>query len=132
MRHTETRATKYDWPTKGGFMTKSVREIREESRKSYRALLSTERTIPSESLFRDDIFERMCQGVEGRNEARILRDITPLVCPSAETLAFYGAARLRCLVESTNVRWSDSDPLAGARPKPDFSVGFRRESFSNA
>jgi hypothetical protein len=35
------------------------------------------------------------------------------------------------LVESVNEGWNNSIPLAGARPQPDYSVGFRREAFTD-
>ncbi|KAL7790397.1 hypothetical protein V8C37DRAFT_417462 [Trichoderma ceciliae] len=116
--------------TKGYFMDKSDLGITEDSKKTYYALLTAEQAGPSEFLFRDDIFEQTCQSVEDRNEARVLRDITPLVCPSAEILTIYGATHLKCLIESTNAGWSNSDPLTGICPQPDYSVGFRREAFT--
>ncbi|KAI3318575.1 hypothetical protein HD806DRAFT_313865 [Xylariaceae sp. AK1471] len=116
--------------TKGSFMDKSDLGITEASKKTYYALLSAEQGIPNESLFRDDLFEHTCRGVEDRNEARILRDITPLIVPSAEILTLYGSAGLKCLIESTNEGWNNSIPLTGTRPQPDYSVGFRREAFT--
>jgi hypothetical protein len=68
--------------------------------------------------------------VVDRNEARINRDITPELVPSAEKLAHRGAQKLACLVESTNEGWSNSIPLTNPRPQPDYSVGFKRGAFS--
>jgi len=96
-----------------------------------RALLDRKQTIPKESLFGDDVFRSTCRRVEDRNEARIIRDITPLIVPSAEILATHGATKLNCLIESLNEGWNSSIPLTGTRPQPDYSVGFRRETFSD-
>ncbi|KAF4480035.1 hypothetical protein FAGAP_12236 [Fusarium agapanthi] len=116
--------------TKGSFMDKSELGITDESKSLCRTLLEKEQQTPKDTLFRDDIFEVTCQKVEDRNEIRIIRDITPLIVPSAETLATYGKKELDCLIESTNEGWSNSLPLTTIRPQPDFSVGFRRHAFS--
>lgn len=116
--------------TKGSFMDKSELGITDESKSLCRTLLEKEQQTPKDSLFRDDIFEDTCQKVKNRNEVRIIRDITPLIVPSAETLATYGDKELDCLIESTNEGWSNSLPLTSIRPQPDFSVGFRRHAFS--
>ncbi|KAH7129635.1 hypothetical protein B0J13DRAFT_140164 [Dactylonectria estremocensis] len=116
--------------TKGSFMDKSDLGISNESKSLCRTLLEKEQPTPRDSLFRDDIFEVTCQKVEDRNEARVMRDITPLIVPSAEILATYGAKELGCLIESTNEGWNNALPLTGTRPQPDYSLGFRRRAFS--
>lgn len=116
--------------TKGSFMDKSDIGITESSKETYSALLSAEQTMPAESLFQDHLFEQTCRSVEDRNEARVLRDITPLVVPSAEILAMHGSTGLKCLIESANEGWNNSVPLTSTRPQPDYSVGFRREAFT--
>lgn len=117
--------------TKGSFMDKSDLGITEKSKSMIRKLLETAQPYPRDSLFRDDIFETTCRKVGDRNEARVIRDITPLIVPSAENLATYGASKLDCLIESINEGWNNSVPLTGTRPQPDYSVGFRREAFTD-
>lgn len=53
-----------------------------------------------------------------------------MIVPSAETLATFGARTLEVLVESVNEGWNNSVPLTGTRPQPDYSVGFKREAFT--
>jgi hypothetical protein len=53
-----------------------------------------------------------------------------LIVPSAETLATFGAKHLEILVESVNEGWNNSIPITKTRPQPDYSVGFRREAFT--
>jgi len=110
-------------------MDKSKSRITEKSKETYLKLLNVKQTVPSDSLFRDDIFDRTCQNTQDRNEARVIRDISLLV-PSAETLATYGADHLNILIDSTNEGWNNSFPLTGTRPQPDYSVGFKREAFT--
>jgi hypothetical protein len=117
--------------TKGSFMDESDQGIAAESRKTISMLLTVKSSVPTDSLFRDDLFKQTCRSVEDQNEARVLRDITPLIVPSAEILSIYGAVGLKCLIESTNEGWNNSIPLTGPRPQSDYSVGFRREAFTD-
>ncbi len=115
---------------KGSYMDKSDLGIANTSLSSYKTLLSSEQTIPTDSLFRDDVFEATCRSVQDRNESRIIRSISPYIVPSAEDLAIMGAAKLKCLIENVNEGWTGSIPVQGPRPQPDYSVGFRRSAFS--
>ena len=81
-------------------------------------------------MFRDDLFEETCEAIRNRNETRVIRDISPLIVPSAENLAIRGDKHLRCLIESVNEGWNNSIPLTTTRPQPDYTVGFRREAFT--
>lgn len=116
--------------TKGSFMDKSKLGITETSKTLVRTLLETAQENPIDSLFSDDVFDATCRKVADRNEARIIRDITPLIVPPAENFATYGVSELDCLIESINEGWNNSIPLTGTRPQPDYSVGFRREAFT--
>ncbi|CAG9946168.1 unnamed protein product [Clonostachys rosea f. rosea IK726] len=65
-----------------------------------------------------------------------LSNLPPPVSPTAQLiqskifLYIYGDQSLNILVESTEEGWNNSMPLTGTRPQPDFSIGFRRESFT--
>ena len=95
-----------------------------------RHLLETRVTTPEGTLFRDDIFDKSCQKLQGKNEARIIQDISHLLVPSAETLAALGAKHLNVVVESVNEGWNSSIPVTRPRPQPDYAVGFGRPAFS--
>ncbi|EGX97204.1 hypothetical protein CCM_01864 [Cordyceps militaris CM01] len=116
--------------TKASFMAKSNLDITRSSKTLCATLLEGENSVPEVSLFDDDIFESTCHKLEGRNEARIIQDIARLIVPSAESLATFGAAHLDILTESVNEGWNNSISLTGTRPQPDYSVGFRRDAFS--
>lgn len=120
---------------KGSFMSKSELGIMDESKTLCQTLLETPQAEPQDSLFRSDIFELSCRKVEDRNEARVLRDITPLIVPPAEILYTYGTSthstnHLKHVIESVNEGWNNSVPLTSPRPQPDYSVGFRRDTFT--
>ncbi|PTB63363.1 hypothetical protein BBK36DRAFT_1181721 [Trichoderma citrinoviride] len=114
------------------FMAPSSLGIATESRKLCQVLLETKQTIPEKSLFHDDLFQQTCLKLRNASHARIIRDISQLIVPSAETLATYGARHLDILAESVNEGWKCSCAVPGvATPQPDYSVGFRLGAFSD-
>ncbi|OAA34236.1 hypothetical protein NOR_08578 [Metarhizium rileyi] len=115
--------------TKGSYMGKSPLGITDESRSLCKTLINNEQPAPKESLFDDDIFESVCDNIENRNEAKVIQDISRLIVPSVEHYALR-AKHVKNLTESVNEGWNNSIPLTGTRPQPDYSVGFRREAFT--
>ena len=116
---------------KGSFLEQSDLGITDTSRTWCTTLLSSVQTVPKETLFRDDIFEKTCRKTQDRNEARVIQDIAQLIVPSVENLATYGARHLDHLIENVNEGWTGSIPVEGPRPQPDYSVGFRRSAFTD-
>ena len=116
---------------KGSYMRKSDLGITQTSKTWCTSLLNSVQTFPDVSLFRDDIFEKTCEKISERNEARVIQDITRLIVPSAETLATYGARHLHHLIENINEGWAEAIPVEGPRPQPDYSVGFRLSAFTH-
>lgn len=93
--------------------------------------LLQKKPTPKETIFRDDVFKATCDRLQGKNEARIIKDITPLIVPSAEPFAILGAKHLDIVAESVNEGWNNCIPITKPRPQPDYAVGFRRSAFSN-
>ena len=115
---------------RGSYMDESKLGITDESKKLCRQLLEESQPVPQDSLFRDDLFASTCRAVQDRNEVRVLRDITSLLIPSAENLAIYGDTDLDILIESINEGWNNSEPVTDIRPQPDYSLGFKRDTFT--
>ncbi|KND89147.1 hypothetical protein TOPH_06212 [Tolypocladium ophioglossoides CBS 100239] len=115
----------------GCFLFPLERDITADNMVLYLNLLIHEQPIPQGSLFRDDIFGFTRRKMRAWDKARLFRYITPLVVPSVENLAAAGSTQLECLVESLNEEWTNSLPLAGLPPRPDYSVGFRHAAFSD-
>jgi hypothetical protein len=111
-------------------MVKSKLDVTSESKSLCKNLLERKQVFLENSLFRDDLFDSTCQKIHNKNEARVIRDISRLIVSSAESLATYGAKHLEILTESINEGWNNSIPLTGARPQPDYSVGFQRDAFT--
>ncbi|KAJ2989589.1 hypothetical protein NUW58_g3393 [Xylaria curta] len=117
--------------TKGSFMIESRQDVTNTNKAALRSMLKRPQSVPSDSLFCDNFFKTTYQKIHNRNEARVIQDISRLIVPSAESLATVGAEHLEILTESVNEGWNNSIPLTGTRPQPDYSVGFRREAFTN-
>ena len=137
-RPREEKSTPYRNPryktllaTKGSFMEKSEFGITNESKILCRKLLDEVQEYPQDSLLGDNVFETTCSKIADKNESRVIQDISRLIVPSAESLATCGAKDLKILTESVNEGWNNSIPLTGTRPQPDYSVGFRREAFTD-
>lgn len=116
---------------KGSFMYDSQDGFLPADGRLCETLQSFKQTPPSDTLFDDHLFHETLRKIEGENEARVIRDISQLVTPSAECLKTRGLRRLRFLKESTNAGWNSSIPFEGPRPQPDFPVGFDRSAFSD-
>ncbi|KAL2186419.1 hypothetical protein L209DRAFT_806751 [Thermothelomyces heterothallicus CBS 203.75] len=112
------------------YMAKDPLGLSSASKDLCQSLLEKPQPVPSNTLFRDDIFERTCQKIHNRNESQVIQDIGRLIVPSAESLATFGAKHLNILTESVNEGWNNSIPITPPRPQPDYSVGFRRDAFT--
>ena len=106
----EAKSTSYKRPsyetvlsTRGSFMGKFDLGITHVSKILYRYLLEAEQPVPQDPLFRDDLLDENCESVRARNEAMVVRDISPLICPSAQVRRIYGAKHLKPLNECVNV-----------------------------
>ena len=112
------------------YLIESPVGITDESKVVCQTLLTTVQAVPQDTLFRDDLFEETCNKIRNRNEARVVEDISPLIVPSAETLATYGATELKYLVFNVNERWGESIPITETRPQPDRCAGFDHTAFT--
>lgn len=106
--------------------------ISDNCKKLCTTLLEADYDPPEDSLFHGDIFWMTLDRVRSRNEARVVRDITPYIVPSAEHLFTRGASGLNYLTEEIEGEWSKCIPLAGPQPKPDFAVGLPPSAFTDS
>ena len=92
--------------------------------------LDGDQTVPQDTLFRDDLFGKICEKIRNRNEAIVVQDIARLIVPSAENLAIFGAKHLIHLYETASESWTSMAVYEGTLPQPDYSVGFGRSAFT--
>ena len=83
-------------------MGKSELGVTATSKSFCQTLLETKQTFPDDSLSRDDLFKKIYEMVQNKNEARVVWKISPLIAPPAEVLAIRGAKHLKILIESVN------------------------------
>ena len=112
------------------YMNDSTLGIIDESKLLRQVLLNGQVTILEDSPFQDGIFELTCESVRLENEARVVWDISPLICPNAANSANRKAQNLQRLIEIINADCNSSMTLPKPRPQPDFSVGFKSSAFS--
>ncbi|KAK3693110.1 hypothetical protein B0T22DRAFT_525606 [Podospora appendiculata] len=115
---------------KGSFIAKAPSGLTAASQSLCQSPLETTSPVPSDSLFRDDVFDTTCQRMRNENKARVIQDISRLIVPSAGSLATFGAVHLDILTESVNEAWSNSIPFTSTQPHPDYSVGSKRDAFT--
>ena len=116
---------------KGSLMKESKLGVTGASLIMCKTLLDSEQTVPEDSMFRDDLFGATCDKIQDKNEARVIRSITPYIVPSVEDLETLGATHLEHVIEGVNETWTGNIAVEGPLPKPDYSVGFRRSAFSD-
>jgi hypothetical protein len=96
-----------------------------------KSLLEAEQPLPPDSLFRDDRFEKTCERLYNKNEAKVIRDISLLLVPSMEVLCAYGKGHLESMVDHVNQKWHGYIPIvAGPVPQPDYSAGCKQTIFT--
>ena len=101
------------------YMSEYELGITDTSESLCQMLLEKKQPAPKDTIFRDDVFRTTCNKLQGKNEARIFKDLTPLIVPYAETLATLGAKHLDIVVESVN---ESCVPVTKPRPQPDYAL----------
>ena len=94
-------------------------------------LLDSPQSVPKNTFFRDNVFDRFCDELRGKSEAGIFKDCTPLIVPWVEALAILKFDHtLDIAIESVDESWKSSIPIIQPPPQPKYSVGFKRSAFS--
>ncbi|KAK0247415.1 hypothetical protein LTS09_017449 [Friedmanniomyces endolithicus] len=93
-------------------------------------LLTTEYSMPGEPAYQRDRLAKVLKRVRFQSEARVVRDVMPIIVPSPELLHIDGHAELDNVCEAMNAEWTQCDTLCGPRPKPDFVSGISAAAFT--
>lgn len=80
---------------RGSYLGKAKEVIVGDSKTLCQTLLTTTQTVPQNTLFRDDLFDKTCQKLRNRNVARIVKEYFAIDCSVYQTLATYGADKLK-------------------------------------
>lgn len=79
---------------------------------------------PPEQIF--NVIDR----IYSLNEARVQRDVTPWVVPSAENLYFSGETIPDYIGEEIQAEWTGCATMGSTRPKPTYTAGLLRSAFT--
>ena len=89
-------------------------------------------TVMQDPPCSDKRFERTCINLLGRNEAKVIYDLTQWIAPSVDNLKLDGADELNNLVENRDEPWASCIPITQKPPWPDYCVGFARSAFTRS
>lgn len=115
---------------KHGLFMQNSNHIQRKSEELCEEYLSGSREVVRSSIFSHEEFTRVLDRVGALNEARIQRDVTPWVVPSAENLLIRGELQTDWIAEEIDAEWIRCTPLGSTSPKPDYAAGLRNSSFS--
>ena len=87
---------------KNSHMRKFSLNITNTSKSLCRIMLKKKQTFPQNTLFRDDLFDEICESMKRKNEAMIIRNIFSFICFFSQVLRIYDAKHLNHLYESVN------------------------------
>ena len=104
--------------------------ISEESRKLCEELKTISRTTIKPIIYPSETIYRVVNQCKDRNEAIVLRDITPMIVPPITSLYFGGNDNLEHVIDEVNANWDIRCVLAGPRPRPDLAVGLSSTAFT--
>ncbi|EMC97265.1 hypothetical protein BAUCODRAFT_68116, partial [Baudoinia panamericana UAMH 10762] len=116
----------------GLFMTADQTQatLRFECQQLCDQLLKADYSVPAGPAYQQDRLAKVFKRVRFRNEARVVRDVMPIIVPSPELLHIDGHAVLDNICEAMNAEWTQCDTLCGPRPKPDFVGGISAAAFT--
>ncbi|KAM3068342.1 hypothetical protein ACMFMG_009480 [Clarireedia jacksonii] len=134
--------------------------ISEASKRLLNILRHTKQSVPRDTLFDDKVFSRYLEKLKGKNESRVIQDLSQLLVPSAEILATFdhtldpnmekaiydlypnlfpcpeavatfSANHIDRIAESVNEGWNNCFTITKPRPQPDSSFGYRVSAFED-
>jgi len=104
--------------------------INEACRRFCEDLLSAEPSIVQGTFSGKERLAKVLDRVRYRNEARIVRDVTSVLVPSAELLHIDGFPGLEHATEAMNALREGIATLCGPMPKPDLVIGISPSAFT--
>ncbi len=113
----------------GVFMTAS-NHIQQSSKDLCLSFLDGDQTPRQFPCYPPNQIANVLARVQPLNEARLYRDITPWVVPSAENLHYSGETVPDYIGEELQADWTRCATMGETRPKPDYTAGLLRKAFT--
>ncbi len=92
--------------------------------------LITRKTIEP-TIFPNGVIRRVLDFCRNRNEAIVLRDVTPMIIPSIISLYFGGDNSLEHVVDEVNADWYRQCVIEGPQLRPDLAIGLSSSAFTD-
>jgi len=106
-------------------------DITSDCRRLFEDMKNTDCWVPNGPAFRKDRLLKMLSLAQFCNEARVVRDIMPLVVPSPELLSIDGHPGMDQMREAMDEQWTQCNTICGPRPRPTFAVGISPSAFTD-
>jgi hypothetical protein len=104
--------------------------IQNESKDLCQSFLAGDHTPGQDLCYPVERIPEILDHISGLNEARLQKDITPWVVPSAENLFFCGGATVDYIGEEIREDWWNCEAMGSTRPKPDYTAGLLQKAFT--
>ena len=114
-----------------GIFMNSSNSLQTASKNLCNSYLQQDSQIIKSSIFSFTQFSEVLERVQDVNEARIQRDVTPWVVPSAENLIICGELKNDYIGEELSAVWTRCAPMGSTRPKPDYTAGLIPTTFTS-
>ena len=95
-------------------------------------ILASDCSVPKKYRYGNSTIRAIVQQAANRNKVRVVRDIMPLLVPSAELLHIEGLSHLPHVVDEVNGYWLKEFTSFGPRPKPDYAAGLAATAFTES
>ncbi|KAL8711951.1 MAG: hypothetical protein Q9220_003647 [cf. Caloplaca sp. 1 TL-2023] len=112
-----------------GIITDLSDELPKAGKYKCEELLSGDRVPRHFPGYSSDQVHTVLLRAQNLNEARLNRDVTPWVAPSAEHSYLNGEITHDYLVDDIQATWIRSETMGSTRPKPDLTVGLSPNNF---
>jgi hypothetical protein len=113
-----------------GIFMESSNLIQRDTKTLCESYLEGNRKIVKSSIFTSEEFDLVLERVQHLNEARIKRDVTPWVMPSAENLFRRGELKLDYIGDEIDAEWIRCATMGGKKLKPDYTAGLLKTAFT--
>jgi len=124
------RSNRLERLAENGVFMKSSSLIQKSSKDLCHDLMKGDRQPTQHSPFPPEQLLEVLERVQGLNEARVQRDITPWVVPSAEVLFFCGELDANIIGDEVNAEWTRCATICSTRPKPNYVAGLLPSAFT--
>ncbi len=124
------RSDRLERLAENGIFMRTSALMQKSSKELCQNLLDHKRAPVRYTSFPRNKLPNVLERVQGLNESRVRRDVTPWVVPSAETLFFCGDLNIDYIGDEVDAEWTRCATMGSTRPKPDYVAGLLLSAFT--